>query len=54
MMTSYLLRNVGRAGVATAVLISLASMLAVDSASAQDPPPPIPPNTNPTEEGVSS
>ena len=49
MMTLHLFRNVVRVGIATAVLISLASMLAVDSASAQDPPPPIPPSTNPTE-----
>ena len=49
MMTSHVFRNLVRMGVATAVLISLASMLAVDSASAQDPPPPIPPSTNPTE-----
>ena len=40
MMTLNLFRNVVRVGIATAVLISLASMLAVDSVSAQVPPPP--------------
>ncbi len=48
-MTSNLFSNVGRVGVATAVLVSLASMVTVDSVSAQEPPPPIPPSTNPTE-----
>ena len=52
MMTSHLLSNVGRVGAATAVLVSLASMLNVDTVSAQRPAPAeqaVPPSTNPTE-----
>ncbi len=52
MMTSHLFRNVGRVGVATAVLVSLASMLAVDTVSTQQPLPAeqaIPASTNPTK-----
>ena len=55
MMTSHLFSNVGRVGVATALLVSLASMLTVDTVSAQQPPPAeqaIPPSTNPTKRVV--
>ncbi len=54
-MTSHLFSNVGRVGVATAVLVSLASMLTVDTVSAQQLPPAeqaIPPSTNPTKRVV--
>ncbi len=52
MMTSHLFRNVGRVGVATAVLVSLALTPSLDPVSAQQPPPAeqsIPPSTNPTK-----
>ena len=54
-MTSHIFRNVGRVSVATAVtavLVSLASTLTVNTVSAQQPPPAvqtIPPSTNPTK-----
>ncbi len=51
-MTSHIFRNVGRVSLATAVLVPLASTLAVDTVSAQQPPPAeqaIPPSTNPTK-----
>ncbi len=52
MMTSRVFSNVGRVCVATAVLVSLASMPTFDTVSAQQPPPAvqtIPPSTNPTK-----
>ncbi len=52
MMTSHIVSNVGRVGVATAVLVSLTSMVTLDSVSAQQPPSAeqaIPPSTNPTK-----
>ena len=54
-MILHVFKNVGRVGVATAVLVSLASMLAVDTVSAQQPPPgdqALPPSTNPTEKVI--
>ena len=50
MMPSHLFRNAGRVGVATAVLVSLASILTVDTVSAAAQA--LPPSTNPTEKVI--